>query len=508
LAATDSALPTNLDAERSVLGAVLLNTEALKKTLQIHLAPDDFFIDPHRRIFRAFIRMSDDNRSIDSLTLTEELTTTKELRAVGGESFISSLIDGVPRISNVAFYAGIVRENAHLRRLAHLGDALKQSILEKDDPSEIISAIQAEQSVTRNGTQPIELKVADMPEEVLDGYLGEVCRNRMSRFPVAYAWPALAAIAGAMIPKNNSPLRSNLYVGLIGPIHSGKTQAEDYARRIMGIDPPRLQAVMSGSAEGLLGKLKDADGEGRLVCPDELGHLFAKAGIENASFPFILNRAFYQSQFDLTSARGKIIRFNSSLSLLGGLVDSDFQRYFDSGTIGGLHDRFIFGVCPDPFTFDYQPFSGEPETFIKMPEAPYVDPGVWELKKQWLNDNPALTPRVCEIALRVAGICAAFDGRTVLRVADLSPALAFAKHQAQVRVVFSPNPGENPDAHCGFAVVSHLQHYDGWVNRREFYRKVHASRYGSGIFNRVLMSLAQQGEIELTRNGKEMRVMK
>ena len=503
----DLALPSNIDAERSVLGAILLDSNSLKKTHQAHLQPEDFFHDAHRRVFRACVKMDELKLTIDTLTVSDYLQSTHELETCGGSVFISNLIDGIPRLSNIAHYAALVKEKSHLRKLAHLGEELKQRILHSDDPTDIIQAIQSEQAVSKNIISSVALKIADMPDGVLEGVLGEICQREMKHFPIAYAWPALVAVAGAILPKNGSPLRSNLYVGLIGPIHSGKTQAEEYARKLIGIEPPRLQSVMSGSAEGLLGKIKNAEGEGRLVCPDELGHLFSKASIENASFPYILNRAFYQSEFDLTTARGKIVHFDSCLSLLGGIVEGDFQKCFDSGTIGGLHDRFIFGVCPDPFEFDYRPFEGDPETFPSVPAAPYVEKEVWEMKKQWLAENKALTPRVAEIALRVAGICAAFDGKRVLCVADLGPALVFARHQAQTRIVFQPNPGENPDARCSFAVISHLQQYEGWVNCHDLYRKIHAHRFGPGIYNRVLIQLAQAGEIELGSKNKEMRRM-
>ncbi len=145
---------------------------------------------------------------------------------------------------------------------------------------------------------PAVLSIADMSAEVLDGRLGEICQRRLARFPIAYAWLSLVTVAGALIERqNSSPLRTNLFCGLVGPVDSGKSQAIECSVGALGLKKPRLQNVMSGSAEGLLAKLSDARRAARLVSPDELGHLLSKSHIENASFPFVLNRAYYQTNF-------------------------------------------------------------------------------------------------------------------------------------------------------------------------------------------------------------------
>ena len=351
---------------------------------------------------------------------------------------------------------------------------------------------------------------ADMSDKVLDGRLGEIYLRRMARFPIAYAWPALVTVAGALVGRQgSSPLRANLFCGLVGPVDSGKSQAIECAIGALGVEKPRLQNVMSGSAEGLLAKLSDADGAARLVSPDELGHLLSKSHIENASFPFVLNRAYYQTNFEQTSGRGKVIQFNCSLSFIGGVVDADFGHLFDFATVGGLHDRFIFGQCPDGFQFVYRPLEDFSEAF-DTPLAVAVDREVWEAKDEWVRTIPNLSGRCAEHALRVAGICAAFDGSATLRVCDLGPARAFAENQARVRHILRPNPGENPDAKCSFAIITALERDapDGqWVNRRAFYRRIHAERHGAGVFNRALNNLQANGEVELAPKAMDLRLL-
>jgi replicative DNA helicase len=114
----EAALPTNHDAERSVLGAVLLDDSILAGAQQF-VRDHDFHLDSHRRIFRAMARMQEGGISIDMVTLSEELGRNRELEAVGNVSYLTSLTEGLPRRDNVDGYAKIVREKARLREIIH-----------------------------------------------------------------------------------------------------------------------------------------------------------------------------------------------------------------------------------------------------------------------------------------------------------------------------------------------------------------------------------------------------
>ena len=307
------------------------------------------------------------------------LPVAKSVRVV---SFVGV---GLPDHSDVSdwLYAGHTREE-----LEALADATPA--VESDEELSVVTI----QNRDLPQAKPTVVSVADMSDEVLDGRLGEICQYRMSRFPIAYCWLALVTVAGAFVERqNSSPLRTNLFCGLVGPVDSGKSQAIECSIGALGLEKPGLQNVMSGSADGLLAKLSDADGAARLVSPDELSHLLSKSHIENASFPFVLNRAYYHTNFEQTSARGKVIQFNCSLSFIGGVVDADFGHLFDFATVGGLHDRFIFGQCPDGFDFVYRPFEGAPERFDTPPAAVAVDPEVWEAKDEWVRTIPHLSGR-------------------------------------------------------------------------------------------------------------------
>jgi len=130
-------LPHNLDAERSVLGAILLENHALNAAIE-KLKSEDFFLDQHRRIFERMIELGEAQHAIDLVTLTEELHRRGELDASGGAAYLAQLVDGVPRIVNVDHYARIVKEKAVLRNLIHAAHAIQQQALDADDEADAI----------------------------------------------------------------------------------------------------------------------------------------------------------------------------------------------------------------------------------------------------------------------------------------------------------------------------------------------------------------------------------
>src|SRR5712692_9686958 len=130
-------LPHNLDAERSVLGAVLLDNHTLNTAIE-KLKPEDFFHDHHRRIFQTMMSLGEAQQAIDLVTLTEELHRRGALEASGGAAYLAQLVDGVPRVTNVDHYARIVKEKAVLRNLIHATHAIQQQALEADEDADAI----------------------------------------------------------------------------------------------------------------------------------------------------------------------------------------------------------------------------------------------------------------------------------------------------------------------------------------------------------------------------------
>jgi replicative DNA helicase len=108
--------PQNLEAESSVLGAILLENEAISRALEI-VKPDDFYRQSHQKIFRAMIKLADSREPIDLITLSEFLNGRGDLEPVGGSAYLAALNDFTPTAVNIAYYARIVKDKADARRL-------------------------------------------------------------------------------------------------------------------------------------------------------------------------------------------------------------------------------------------------------------------------------------------------------------------------------------------------------------------------------------------------------
>jgi replicative DNA helicase len=134
---TISTLPANVEAERSILGAILLDNFAYNQAAE-HLQPEDFSLDSHRRIYGRMADLMESSRPVDLITLVEELERNKELQSVGDVGYVSSLLDGVPDRPSIEHYVKIVRDKALLRGLIHAANAAIARAAEQSDLAEEI----------------------------------------------------------------------------------------------------------------------------------------------------------------------------------------------------------------------------------------------------------------------------------------------------------------------------------------------------------------------------------
>jgi replicative DNA helicase len=133
----DRTLPHNLDAEKSVLGAILINNEAFNHAAEL-IDARDFFRDAHRRIFDRMVTLSERGDAIDFVTLKEELGRAGELEEVGGPAYITSLADGVPKSANIEYYARIVKEKSTLRSLIHSANRIIADAYEAEQEPDLL----------------------------------------------------------------------------------------------------------------------------------------------------------------------------------------------------------------------------------------------------------------------------------------------------------------------------------------------------------------------------------
>ncbi len=129
-------MPHNYDAERSFLGALLLGEDSRRAAPA--LAAADFMAPPNQRIFARIRELEEAGTPVDLVTLTEALYQRGELEAAGGAGYLAQLVDGVPRLSNVAHYAGIILRKAEQRRAAYACQKMQDVLLSgQTDPAEI-----------------------------------------------------------------------------------------------------------------------------------------------------------------------------------------------------------------------------------------------------------------------------------------------------------------------------------------------------------------------------------
>jgi replicative DNA helicase len=129
-------LPASTHAERTILGAILLDNAAHTEAVET-LTEDDFSLESHRRIFLRMTELMNENHAVDIVTLSEKLAFYKERDSIGGVAYLASLTEGLPRRPRIKEYIAIVKEKAKLRRImlvcsAAIAQAADQSTTASD----------------------------------------------------------------------------------------------------------------------------------------------------------------------------------------------------------------------------------------------------------------------------------------------------------------------------------------------------------------------------------------
>lgn len=133
----DKGLPSNVEAERSILGAILLDNAVCNQAIEL-LRREDFFLDSHRRIFDKMISLTERLMPIDLITLSDELRRAGEFEQIGGATYIASLIDGVPRTDTIEPYAKLVKQKSMLRKLISASHQIVSLAFEEEDDADVI----------------------------------------------------------------------------------------------------------------------------------------------------------------------------------------------------------------------------------------------------------------------------------------------------------------------------------------------------------------------------------
>ena len=184
-ATLDRLPPNNLEAERGVIGAILLDPR-LCDDVAIVLRPDDFYLDQHRRVYRRLLEMNAASSGIDLTLLVEELRSSGELVEIGGEAYLAELMNSVQVTAHAAYYAKIVQQNAIRRQLIETCESvLSDAYAPEVQPKELVA--RAEEKIVAINDQRSGGKLLSMHDIMPDVFRlvdadGRRSRRRLDEF--------------------------------------------------------------------------------------------------------------------------------------------------------------------------------------------------------------------------------------------------------------------------------------------------------------------------------------
>ncbi|RJP38459.1 MAG: replicative DNA helicase [Desulfobacteraceae bacterium] len=174
--------PQNIDAEESIISAVLMDNNTLVDILDV-LRPEDFYRTAHQKIFEAFSIMSDNGDPIDLVTLAEYLRNKNQLEAVGGAVYLAKLVDTAPVPSNATDYAKIIRDKAILRSLITASaDITSQCFNNPPDVDDVIDQ-----------AQRVVFEIAEEKRKPTYHHIGDILHSNFDMIDKRKANPHLAS---------------------------------------------------------------------------------------------------------------------------------------------------------------------------------------------------------------------------------------------------------------------------------------------------------------------------
>jgi len=148
----DAGLPANVDAEKTILGAILLDNASHSEASE-KLEAGDFSLESHSRIFLRMTELMDQQRPVDIVTLANELSRYKEVESVGGVAYLASLTEGLPRRPVIEEYIRIVKDKSLLRKLMGICSmAIARAVDQSESALDVLGVAEAElMKVTEKG---------------------------------------------------------------------------------------------------------------------------------------------------------------------------------------------------------------------------------------------------------------------------------------------------------------------------------------------------------------------
>ena len=161
--------PQNVEAEQSILGALMLSKDAIASVLG-QIQPEDFYINRHAEMFKAVLSLYQKNEAIDIVTMVDELNKMKTLDKAGGKEYIADVLNSVPTAANVHHYVDIVKEKSVLRRMINVGtDVVGKAFEDAEESDEMLNnAIKDFMEISKSNTENDFAKIGEVVNNVWD----------------------------------------------------------------------------------------------------------------------------------------------------------------------------------------------------------------------------------------------------------------------------------------------------------------------------------------------------
>ena len=323
--------PHSVEAEQSVLGGLLLEATALDKITDL-VQPDDFYRQEHRLIFRQIVRLSEQAKPVDVITVAEALEIAGELDKVGGLPYLGGLAQNVPSAANIRRYGEIVRERSIMRKLAEVGTDIASSAYNPTgrDAAQLLD--EAESKV---------FEIAEAGSKGKQGFLPmpPLLTQVVERIETLYARDNTSDVTGIAtgftdLDRKTSGLHPGDLVIIAGRPSMGKTALAINIAENVALDSKLPVAIFSmemGATQlvmrmiGSVGKLNQQDLRTGKLQDDDWGRLTQALGKLNDA-PIHIDESAALSSLDLRARSRRLHRQNNGL----GLIVVDYLQLMSS----------------------------------------------------------------------------------------------------------------------------------------------------------------------------------
>jgi hypothetical protein len=352
------------EAERAVLGAILLNPDALARVRGL-LAPEDFYVTAHQIVFRAMLALADDGRSLDNIELTEWLRAQGTLEQVGGSAAVAELLNEVASADNIVGHARIVQEYAQRRKLARRVWEALELVAQSAPLDQITECLRAAIPELPAAPEPAAPEWPAVDEAAYTGLAGEFVKAiepYSEADPVALLLHTLVAFGclvgrGPHVLVEHVPHHARLFVCFVGRTASArKGTAWSTPRFVFSrLDPDwartRIMAGLS-SGEGLVFGVRDADGDDlgepdkrMLVIEQEFGGALKAMQREGNTLAARLREAWDHGMLTPLTKRDRLRATDAHICIVGHITEAELLHLLsDTDRLNGFANRFLFAL--------------------------------------------------------------------------------------------------------------------------------------------------------------------